>query len=84
MTLKWKAPKDDGGSKITNYIVEMKDFSQTMTWNELDSQLSSTDLTYLATNLEKGTRYMFRVSAENKYGRSEPVELKEPVEKIDR
>ena len=34
----------------------------------------------LANQLETGTRYSFRISAENKYGRSEPVEITSPVE----
>ncbi len=79
MKLKWTPPKDNGGSKVINYVIEIKDFNRRINWIELDTT-NYIDHTYLVTNLEKGSRYSFRVIAENKYGRSEPTELAKPVE----
>ena len=78
MRFSWEKPKDDGGSPITVYIVEMKDFNK-RTWTELTTT-NAFELSTLVTRLDAGTRYSFRVSAENKYGRSEPAEIKDPVE----
>lgn len=78
MSVAWQVPEDDGGSPITNYIIEARDYDR-KSWNELGS-VDSHQLTYVATRLKIGTRYSYRISAENKYGRSDPTEIPEPVE----
>ena len=70
-TLSWATPPYDGGSPITNYIIEMKS-SYTYTWNVVNIGQKVTSTTFTADNLIEGTTYEFRVIAENKAGRSEP------------
>ena len=73
--LQWEAPESDGGSSITHYIVEKKDV-QRKTWQEVGKPA---ELATHVADLHDQNQYMFRVSAANEYGVSEPVELAEPV-----
>jgi titin len=76
----WAAPADDGGSAVTRYIVEKKDVSR-KSWNEAGKLAVEEDtaLEFTVPKLLEGQQYLFRVSAENQYGVSEPVTLTEPV-----
>lgn len=63
--LAWNPPRDDGGSKVTNYIVERK-ATDSEIWHKLSSTVKQT--TYKATNLIAFKDYIFRVFAENQFG----------------
>jgi predicted phage tail protein len=71
--LKWKVPKDDGGSPITGYIMEIRDKDK-RAWKEIDQKFKESDLTCKveAPPLVEGNYYEFRVIAVNKAGPSEP------------
>lgn len=71
-TLKWKAPKDDGGSPLTGYIIEKRDAKKT-TWSKAGKVKPDT-LEYVVDGLLENNEYFFRVIAENKAGQSEPLE----------
>lgn len=68
-TLSWKPPLDDGGSPITNYVVERIDASGM--WVKVSSFVRTTH--YEVMGLEANKKYYFRVRAENQYGLSEPL-----------
>lgn len=71
LSLSWKAPIWDGGSNITNYLVEKREQPMS-TW----IRVGSTRFTTMAVqNLVAGHGYEFRVYAENVYGRSEPSDI---------
>uniref|UniRef100_A0A0N5C6U2 non-specific serine/threonine protein kinase n=1 Tax=Strongyloides papillosus TaxID=174720 RepID=A0A0N5C6U2_STREA len=74
MTLSWLPPKNNGGGDITNYIVEKKN-PYTGEWVKIGSPISTT---FKARNLDSGVAYEFRISAENQYGISEPLNGDEP------
>lgn len=69
--LTWNPPRDDGGSKITNYVVERK-ATDSDVWHKLSSTVKDTH--FKATKLTPNKEYIFRVAAENMYGVGEPVQ----------
>ena len=70
MTLSWKAPEDDGGSYITNYVIEKLD-PDTGKWVRAGtSRFAHTTVS----NLLPNKQYQFRILAENILGIGEPSE----------
>uniref|UniRef100_A0AAX7U1G9 Titin n=1 Tax=Astatotilapia calliptera TaxID=8154 RepID=A0AAX7U1G9_ASTCA len=63
MMIQWRAPKDDGGTPITNYVVEKKDVKKP--WE--------------VPGLIEGLEYRLRIRATNKVGDSEPKELPQTI-----
>lgn len=74
--LKWQVPSSDGGSPITNYVVEKRDVRR-KTWQTVDTTVK--DLNYTISPLNEGSLYVFRVAAENSVGMSEFCELEDAV-----
>lgn len=70
--ISWKAPKDDGGSMITNYIVEKREDKEGAEWELVSSSITGTSCRI--PNLVENEGYFFRVSAQNRYGNSESLE----------
>lgn len=70
-TLSWTEPTDDGGTEITNYIVEKRE-SGSASWQVVNSSVKRT--TIKVTHLTKYMEYTFRVCAENKFGVSKSIE----------
>lgn len=82
--LSWSEPADDGGTEITNYIVEKRE-SGSASWQVVNSSVQRT--TIKVTHLTKYMEYTFRVCAENKYGvsksiESSPVVIEHPFSKF--
>jgi predicted phage tail protein len=75
--LKWAAPKSDGGSPITSYIVEKKDNNATK-WSKA-MEVVGNKCEARVTGLTENHTYQFRVRAVNKAGPSKPSEASDPV-----
>lgn len=73
VALEWNAPFDDGGIRITSYVIEYKDLDA-MYW-----QRAATVDGYTRNATVRGLResqdYLFRVFAVNELGESEPLEI---------
>lgn len=76
VTLSWNAPANDGGTAITGYKIE---FNEGDGWTTLVANSSSTDRTYLHTDLDPGTRLRYRVSAINAEGTGSASAVAEAV-----
>ena len=76
LSLSWKAPIWDGGSNITNYIIEKREHPMSSWIRVGNSRLTAISVN----NLAPGHQYDFRIFAENIYGRSEPSEVTPLVE----
>ena len=75
VSLTWEKPEDDGGSDITNYIVDKKEVGK-----RAYSQVAKTgDCHLVVDGLREGNSYLFQVTAVNSIGKSEPAELSQPV-----
>ncbi|XP_030613936.1 titin-like, partial [Archocentrus centrarchus] len=73
----WEPPEDDGGSEILNYILEKKDNkNEEISWITVTSTLKGTSCPI--TKLIEGKEYIFKVTAENKYGCGAPC-ISEPL-----
>ena len=77
ITLRWKPPKDDGGSPLTGYIIEKRD-AKRGSWTKAGKVDGSTTEFCVLDLLEKSD-YYFRVMAVNKAGQSEPLESDKAV-----
>ena len=69
--LTWAAPKSDGGTPITNYIIELKKKGD-VKWKVANVDQKVTETKYEVKGLQKGAEYEFRVTAENKMGPGQP------------
>lgn len=68
--LKWNKPKDDGGCPLRHYEVEKLD-KESGRW----TRVGKTDKPEIeVTGLTPGKEYLFRVTAVNDEGESEPLE----------
>ena len=80
--LNWFFPENDGGSPISNYIIEKREFER-KAWTSLSYTASRQNA--VAHNLTMGKAYFFRVAAENAIGIGRFVEtaaevvVKEPM-----
>lgn len=77
MTLTWNPPAKDGGSPVTNYVVEYRDAKRT-TWSKA-GDVSADKTFYVADRLITGNDYYFRVIAVNDEGQGQPLESLETV-----
>lgn len=75
--LKWKRPKDDGGSPIEHYEVEKLD-PATGQWVPA-GRTNGAEPGITLDNLTPGEKYEFRVRAVNGEGESKPLYADEPV-----
>lgn len=82
MLLTWKAPKDDGGSPITNYVLELRSEGAYKWKRVTKSTIESTS--YTVKGLEEDTVYEFRVAAVNKAGQGPYSENTMPVKPRER
>lgn len=70
--LQWPAPKNDGGSPISGYIVQKKEKGSPYWVNAVHVPAGQTSTT--VPDLTEGQEYEFRVIAVNAAGQSEPSE----------
>ena len=77
--LHWEAPKDDGGTPLTHYMVEQMDVSSARgAWRDI-GEIQANTRTYKVQHLEEKSKYKFRIRALNKIGPSEPADLQDTV-----
>ena len=82
ITLHWKAPDFDGNATISKYILEYHDRSE-LSWTQVKETITQT--THKVTGLQRNADFMFRVTAENEVGKSQPsgvtryIKVAEPV-----
>lgn len=75
--IKWNPPKDDGGSPVTNYIIERQQVGQSL-WAKL-GDISADKATYRDRNVTHGKKYNYRIFAENPEGLSDALETTDSI-----
>ncbi|VDP98124.1 unnamed protein product, partial [Trichobilharzia regenti] len=75
-SLSWNPPTDNGGSPITNYVVERQN-TKTGDWITVNSFVRSPNCD--VTGLDEGNMYRFRVRAANEFGVSEPLDADKAI-----
>lgn len=76
-TLMWQPPEHDGGSKIIDYIVEIKENTKKV-WRNIGNTVGNTT-SLLIESLVKNEAYDFRIMARNKVGISLPLLSEESI-----
>lgn len=76
ITISWQPPSNNGGSDVTAYVIEKCDVKRKV-WMEVTT-VAADLTTYIVQDLYEDSTYMFRVSAVNEYGKSDPLQS-EPV-----
>ena len=78
VSLSWKAPKEDGGSRIKKYRVMKKEDKPGSDWVDAGS-VESYKTNAKVTGLSPDNKYLFAVLAENEVGPGEPQETDKPI-----
>ena len=78
--LSWNRPTNDGGSKLTGYIVEKKKKGEE--WMEC-AHVPATATNATITGLVEGEEYQFRVLAENAAGPGDPSKATNSITAAD-
>ncbi|KAL3100480.1 hypothetical protein niasHS_000183 [Heterodera schachtii] len=78
-TLSWQPPEDDGGSEVTNYVVECRDVGSQV-WLPVNNVVGTNST---VPNLQEGHEYEFRVCAVNAFGCSDPLNTDSAVLAMD-
>lgn len=76
-TLMWQASERNGGSKITEYVVEIKEAKKKV-W-KMAGSTSASETSLLIENLTANRAYEFKITAKNKIGSSEPLQTVEAI-----
>lgn len=71
VSLQWLPPAYDGGSPITNYIIQKRE-TTTANWMDVSSAVARCTMKIM--KLTTGLEYQFRIRAENRYGISEHID----------
>ena len=61
---------EDGGAQVNNYVVQKRE-AESDAWTEVAGTVVRSVLK--VKNLSSGVEYKFRIFAENRFGRSEPL-----------
>lgn len=77
LTLAWRASEKDGGSKIIEYIVEIKETNQE-TWKRCCATIGDCTNIHIE-NLVKDMSYEFRICARNEAGTSTYLETEDKI-----
>ncbi|XP_061074690.1 immunoglobulin-like and fibronectin type III domain-containing protein 1 [Conger conger] len=72
---KWRPPKDDGGSPVTNYSLEHQQVGRN-TWKKIGI-VPKDPPSYRDTDVEHGRRYCYRIRAVTAEGDSQPLETED-------
>ncbi|XP_061688319.1 immunoglobulin-like and fibronectin type III domain-containing protein 1 [Syngnathoides biaculeatus] len=75
--IKWKPPKDDGGSPITNYIIERQQEGHNL-WTKL-GHVSGDKTTLRDRYVTHGKKYSYRIYAENSEGLGDSLETADRI-----
>ncbi|KAH1171382.1 hypothetical protein KIL84_007000 [Mauremys mutica] len=75
ITIRWKPPKDDGGTPVQNYIIEKQQVGR-KTWVTL-GETSRNNSTFTTNKVRQDKSYRFRVRAVNAEGKSKALESDE-------
>ena len=70
MTLSWKKPIDDGGSKITGFIIEKK--TPNSDWTPILEVPDKESSVCLKEGIKENDQCQFRIKAKNSVGLSNP------------
>ncbi|XP_060925114.1 immunoglobulin-like and fibronectin type III domain-containing protein 1 [Limanda limanda] len=73
----WNPPKDDGGSAVTNYIIERQQTGQSL-WMKL-GDVSADRTSFRDRNVTHGKKYNYRIYAENPEGLSDALETADSI-----
>ena len=79
ITLQWEMPRNDGGSPLTEYLLEMRDKKgKNAEWTQVQI-LPVITTSFRVTKLNEDNYYNFRIKAGNAIGHSEPRTLDKAV-----
>eukprot|EP00061_Rhincodon_typus_P019056 g48497.t1 len=73
VSVAWNPPEDEGGSKVTGYLIEMQKVDQ-YEWTKCNTTPTKI-CEYTLTHMPQGAEYRFRVMAVNAGGPGEPADV---------
>ncbi|XP_066526079.1 immunoglobulin superfamily member 22-like [Hoplias malabaricus] len=72
ITMKWKVPRDNGGKKVTSFIIERR-MTGKKSWLKV-GEVDGDTTTFCNDTVEEGKPYQYRIRAINSQGVSDPLE----------